>query len=147
MERSFTGCLEQQEKVKKIFCSLTAEEKYKKMMELGKALAPFPPEQKREENRVAGCQSEMYLATSFLPNGHIQFVATSDALISAGLAALLIMVYSDQPPEALFFCQPQFLHDLELFASLSPSRATGLASLLHKMKSEAAKYINDRASG
>jgi len=102
-------------------------------MALGKELPPFDPAWKIPENRVAGCQSEMYLHMEE-HDGRLTFYATADALISAGLAALLIQVFDGVSPEEMIKASPAFLQELGIPGALSPTRAGGLASLFMTMK-------------
>lgn len=121
-------------RLKDLFLPLkTPEERYQKLITLGSLLPPFLISEKTESNRVLGCQSLMYLSASS-KEGLIFFNATSDALISRGLAALLIFVYSELPGETILTHQPFFLNELGIFASLTPSRSNGLMSLHLKMK-------------
>ncbi len=120
-------------------CS-TPQTRYEKIIEIGRAAPPLPDEHQISENLVAGCQSRLYLHTH-LQNDKIYFATTSDALISAGLAQLLIRVYSGELPETVLTHKPTYLEDLEIPASLSPSRANGLASLYLRMKREALRAI------
>ena len=127
--------------LKSHFSSLDSKEAlYQEIMSWGKKLLFFDPLWKKEENRVIGCQSLMYLHSTF-EEGNIIFYATSDALVSAGLAALLIAVYSGEPPEQILITPPAFLDELGISSALSPGRANGLASLYFKMKQEAVKYL------
>ena len=137
----YASCLEKQDKVKALFADcLTPAALYDKIMELGKQLAPFPTDRKTETNRVQGCQSLMYLFSQF-ENGKVYFEADSDALISRGLAALLLLVYSGETPETILKCPPTYLEDLGIAKSLSPTRSNGLFSLHLKMKQEALRYL------
>lgn len=137
----YSSCLEKQDKVKALFASCpTAADRYEKIMALGAQLKSLPQEVKTEENRVRGCQSLMYL-TAKLQNGRVHFEADSDALISKGLAVLLLMVYSDETPEAILKCPPTYLEELGITNSLTPGRANGLMSLHLKMKQEALKLL------
>ena len=138
---AFDSCLAKQRQVKQLFdgCS-TPQQKYEKIIELGRALPPYPPEFKTPERLVKGCQSEMYLHTEHV-SGKVRFQAHSEALISAGLAALLLAVYSDEPPHAILTCPPRFLDELGITGSLSPGRANGLASLFQRMKQDALKLL------
>lgn len=127
--------------LKQQFSSLTTKEAlYQKIMEKGKTLPPFLEEWKQEENRVIGCQSLMYLYSCY-EKDNVRFYASSDALISAGLAALLVEIYSGEPPETILITPPTFLEELGIPAALTPGRANGLASLYLKMKQEAIKYL------
>lgn len=135
----FESCLEKQLQMKDLFSScLTEEKKYEKIIEMGKNLPPFAIQDKTPENFVKGCQSTMYLK-SRLENGRIYFTANSDALISAGLAAILLEVYNGETPEVVLKCPPTYLEELGINASLSPSRANGLYSIHLRMKQEALK--------
>jgi cysteine desulfuration protein SufE len=133
--------LQKIERLKSELLALGSQEKlYQKLMEWGKQLPPFHLEWKKEENRVVGCQSAMYLH-SCMEKGNVFFYAYSDALISAGLAALLISIYSGEPPDTILLTPPTFLEELGIPASLTPGRANGLASLFLRMKQEAVKYL------
>lgn len=137
----FSTCLEKQTAVIALFAACqTAEEKYLKIIALGKEAAPFPEEEKKEENKVRGCQSTVYLHCSSV-NGLLYFAIESDALISAGLAALLLAVYNGEDAETILKCPPSFIEELNLNASLSPSRANGLYSIHLRMKQEALKNL------
>ncbi|HRD56077.1 MAG TPA: SufE family protein [Parachlamydiaceae bacterium] len=135
------SCLNKQEKIKKIFntCN-TPEEKYKQVILLGQQLKRMDAAYKIEENLVKGCQSTMFLHAE-LKDGKILFEADSDALISFGLAAILIAIYSGETAETILKCPPSCLDELGLSASLSPNRANGLYSIHLKMKQEALKFI------
>lgn len=141
MMQNFETCLKKQSEVKQLFASCsTPQEKYEKIIELGRQLPAYPTELKTQDAIVKGCQSTMYLHAE-LKEGRMQFQAQSDALISAGLAALLLAVYHDEPPDAVLACPPRFLDELGIMNSLSPSRSNGLASLFQRMKQEALKLI------
>lgn len=137
----YESCLQKQSEIKKLFESCPDEEaKYTKIIELGRSLPPFKENNKIPENLVSGCQSTMYLASTW-SEGKIIFEAYSDALISAGLAYLLLKVYSDETPEAILKCPPTYLEDIGITASLTPNRANGLYSLHLKMKQSALKLL------
>lgn len=118
----------------------TNEEKYSVIIDLGRKLPRIDPSQKIDENLVRGCQSNMYLHTT-VRDGKIFFEAESDALISAGLAALLIRVYSGESAETILKSPPTFLEELAISQSLTPSRSNGLYSLHLRMKQEALKSL------
>lgn len=129
------------EKLKKDFASFSdPQEKYLKIMEMGKQLPPLDPQFQIDTYRVQGCQSTSYLYTTF-NEGKVAIHASSDALISAGLLALLIAVYSDETPTAILESPPTFLIDLGLEDSLSPSRANGFADALLRLKKKALEYL------
>ena len=123
---------------KKISALETMEKKYNVLIEMGRGLPPLEEQHKTKENLVRGCQSALHLY-SFIENGNIFFEASSDALISAGLAALLISIYSGLSPETILKNPPHFLHELGIYVSLSPHRSNGLSQLHLRMKQDALK--------
>jgi sulfur transfer protein SufE len=116
------------------------EERYQKIIDLGKHLPKLNDLYKSAENKVAGCQSILYLRT-YQEGSFLFFEAESDALISAGLAAILIKVYSGETPESILTIPPAYLEKLGITASLTPNRANGLYSIHLRMKQEALKSL------
>jgi cysteine desulfuration protein SufE len=119
----------------------TAQEIYAKLILWGPKLGPFDPLQRQDENRVSGCQSIMYFYSTF-EKGRLYFAADSDALISKGLAALLIHLYSGETPEAILKNPPILFEELGIIGSLTPGRANGLSSLYLRMKQEAIRGLS-----
>lgn len=134
------SCLNRQNLVKELFQGRSEEEKYQKIIALGREMPPLPLAAKVPENVVKGCQSTMYLLSSFR-DGKVFFEAESDALISAGLASLLIQVYSGETPETILKCPPQYLEEIGITGSLTPNRANGLYSIHLRMKQDALRYL------
>lgn len=132
-----------QETIERDFASChTQEEIYQKIMEWGKKLPAFDEKWKTEANRVTGCQSLMYLHATASEN-KMHFAADSDALISRGLAALLVYFYNDESPETVLKEPPTFLESIVLNA-LTPGRANGFSSLYLRMKQESLKALMKR---
>jgi len=125
------------QEVKNYFSSCKApSEVYEKLIELGRRATPLSPEEKLEERLVPGCQARLYLVATPVGN-RIELRAEADALISNGLAQLLIWAYSGEPAEEIVKCDAAFLKELAIPTSLSPGRANGLANLLLRIKQEA----------
>lgn len=137
----FDSCLAKQASIKSIFENIPSPEgKYEKIIEFGKNLPKLNEEFKTSQHLVSGCQSQTYLK-AFSEDGLIYFEVGSDALISAGLAALLLNVYNGETAETILKCPPKFLDDIGISASLTPSRANGLYSIHLRMKQEALKLL------
>lgn len=127
--------------IKQRFAAFSSpEDRYAHLMELGRTLPAYPIDFRTPEHVVPGCQSILYLEAR-LKNGNLYFWADSEALISKGLAALLIAAYSGLPPEEILRNPPAFLQEIGLFASLSPNRSNGLAHIYLRMKQEALKSL------
>ena len=136
------SCLAKQRNLKQMFALCkTSEEKYQKIINLGKSLPPFPEDLKLKEFLVPGCQSAMYLHASLSEDQKILFIVDSEALISKGLAALLISIYNEEPPEVLLTCPPSCLEEIGIRAHLSPSRSNGLSSIYLKMRQTALSFL------
>ncbi|MBU6383420.1 MAG: SufE family protein [Verrucomicrobia bacterium] len=126
--------------IKEKFALLTPEKRYLELIRMGQSLPAYPKELKTPDRIVRGCQSTLYLAVSF-EGGKCFFQADSDALISKGLAALLIAIYSGFEAETVLKCPPEWISDLGLAASLSPTRSNGLAHIYLRMKQEAVQLF------
>ncbi|MBP5483354.1 MAG: SufE family protein [Bacteroidales bacterium] len=108
-------------------------DKYEYLIELGKALEPFPEEKKTEDRLIKGCQSRVWL-DSELREGLLFFTADSDAIITKGIISLLISVYSGRTPEEIAADDFGFVAQIGLKENLSPTRANGLVSMIERIK-------------
>jgi len=106
------------------------EPKYKHIIQLGKNLQAMPEEHKTENFKLKGCQSQVWLFAKLNDDKKIEFLADSDALIVKGLIALLLRVYSNEFPTDILKNPPKFIHEIDLGTHLSPSRASGLNSMI-----------------
>ena len=108
-------------------------DKYEYLIELGKALEPFPEEKKTEDLLIKGCQSRVWLDSS-LRDGKLFFQADSDALITKGIISLLVGVYSGATPAEIAADDFGFLQEIGLKENLSPTRANGLVAMVERIK-------------
>ena len=108
-------------------------DKYEYLIELGKALEPFPEDKKTEDRLIKGCQSRVWL-DSELRDGRLYFAADSDAIITKGIISLLIGVYSGRTPEEIAADDFGFVGEIGLKENLSPTRANGLVSMIERIK-------------
>ncbi|MBO4263468.1 MAG: SufE family protein [Bacteroidales bacterium] len=115
-------------------------DKYEYLIELGKSLPPFPESSRTEENLIKGCQSKVWLDVQN-DAGRLSFVADSDALITRGIIALLVRVYSGCTPAEIAEDDFAFLDTLGLKENLSPTRAGGLAAMVATLKRLAREQI------
>lgn len=115
------------------------EDKYEYLIDLGRKLSAFPYEDKTEDNKVRGCQSNAWLVAE-RNNGSITFRADSDSTIVRGLIALLIRVLSGQSPDDIVNAKLEFIDLIGLRQHLAQTRANGLASMIKQMKMYALGY-------
>ena len=114
-------------------------ERYEYMIELGKSLPVIETKFKTEDNIIKGCQSKVWLHAD-LESDKIVFSADSDAIITKGIVAILIRVFSNQSPEIILKTNTDFINEIGLKEHLSPSRANGLVSMIKKIKMYAVAY-------
>lgn len=115
------------------------DDKYGYLIELGKKLAPFPEQHRSDENKIKGCQSQVWMH-SFMEDNKVNYLADSDAVIVKGLVSLLIRVYSGKSPDDIVNSDLVFLDKIGLKQHLSPTRSNGLASMVKQMKLHALAY-------
>lgn len=118
------------------------DNKYEYLIELGKSLPLIPAELKTDENKVSGCQSQVWVKPE-MKDGLIYFKADSDAIITKGLISLLVKVFSGQKPEDIATADLSFLDKIGMKEHLSPTRANGLMNMVKRLKEEALKYIKN----
>jgi len=114
-------------------------ERYRYLIELGRALPPLKPEEMTETYRLHGCQAQVWLIPH-LCDGKLYLRAGSDAAIVAGLVGLVLKVYSGRTPQEILDTSPTFIDAIGLSAHLSPNRANGLALMLARIRALAAHY-------
>jgi cysteine desulfuration protein SufE len=108
-------------------------QRYEHMIELGKSLPIIDPEYKTEDNIIKGCQSKVWLHAD-LEGNKLVFTADSEAIITKGIIAILIRVFSHQHPDAILDADTSFIDKIGLKEHLSPTRANGLVSMIKQLK-------------
>jgi len=108
-------------------------DRYQYLIDLGRRLPEFPEELRTEENRIRGCQSQVWFVAD-KKDGRLEFRAVSDAAIVSGLIALLLRLYSGRYPQDILDTPPDFVTALQLESHLSPTRSNGLSSMLQAIR-------------
>ena len=114
-------------------------QKYEYMIELGKSLPLISENHKTDDNIIKGCQSKVWLHAE-LDNDKINFTADSDAIITKGIIAILLRVFSGHHPTEIIESDTEFVDKIGLKEHLSPSRANGLGSMIKQLKMYAIAY-------
>lgn len=115
------------------------EERYQYMIDLGKTLPLINKEYKTDDNLIKGCQSKVWVHADLI-NNKIVFTADSDAIITKGIIAILIRVFSNQSPKDIIEANTDFIDEIGLKEHLSPTRANGLGSMIKQLKMYAIAY-------
>lgn len=108
-------------------------QRYEYIIELGKNLPLIKEEFKVEENLIKGCQSKVWLQGE-QNDEKIVFTADSDAILTKGIIAILIRVFSNQTPKDIIDAEMDFIDEIGLKEHLSPTRANGLVSMIKNIK-------------
>lgn len=121
-------------------------DKYNYLIEHGKSLPLIDEKYKVEANLIQGCQSRVWLHAEFDGN-LIHFTADSDAVITKGIANLLIRTFSGQPPQEILDSSTEFLKEIGLTEHLSPTRSNGMLSMIKQIKMYALAFKTKAAMG
>lgn len=115
------------------------DDKYEYIIDLGKKLAPLDAEHKKDENKVRGCQSTVWLVADH-KDDRIYYKAESDAVIVKGLISILIRVLSGQKPQDIVEAKLDFLNQIGMMTHLAQTRSNGLVAMVKQMKNYALAF-------
>jgi cysteine desulfuration protein SufE len=118
------------------------DDRYRYLIELGRALAPLPDAVRIDANKVQGCASQVWLSTSIKPNGGsgpvLSFEGDSDAHIVRGLIAILFALYSGKGAEDILKADAiKLFEKLGLREHLTPQRSNGFRSMVNRIRRDA----------
>ena len=131
---------ETQEEIVKEFEQYTDwEDKYKRIIELGRQLASLDETYRTDKYKLSGCQSQVWINAK-LQDGKIFFEADSDAAIVKGLIALVIKVYSGHTPDEILASPPEFVTKMGIDNHLSPTRKNGLGAMMKQIQMYAVAF-------
>ena len=108
-------------------------DKYNYVIEMGRECPMIDEKNKVENNLIVGCQSRVWLSAEYV-DGVIIYKADSDAVITKGIASLLIRVLSQQKPQDILDANLEFINNIGLKDHLSPTRSNGLVAMMKQMK-------------
>ena len=122
------------------------DDRYRYVIELGRELAPLPEAARTDANKVQGCASQVWLATSVKPNGAdgpvLTFVGDSDAHIVRGLITILFAFYSGKHAREILESDANALFNkLGLREHLTPQRSNGFKSMVERIKADARSAV------
>ena len=115
------------------------DDRYEYIIDLGKKLPPLEAEYKKDENKVRGCQSSVWLVADYR-DGKVFYKADSDAVIVKGLISMLIRVLSGQSPDDIVNTKLDFINEIGMINHLAQTRSNGLLAMVKQMKNYALAY-------
>jgi cysteine desulfuration protein SufE len=118
------------------------DDRYRYVIELGRALPPLQDRDRSDANKVQGCASQVWLATRIRPDGQagpvLDFEGDSDAHIVRGLIAILFAVYSGKPARDILATDAVDVFErLGLREHLTPQRSNGFRSMVERIRTDA----------
>lgn len=121
------------------------EDRYRYLIELGRALPPFPEAERTEANKVQGCTSQVWLVRDVRrePDGpRLDFRGDSDALIVSGLVAIVLALFSGQPARAILDIDAEAVFaGMGIREHLTAQRSNGLRSMVARIQADAAAAL------
>lgn len=114
-------------------------QRYEYMIDLGKSMPLINDQYKTEDNLIKGCQSRVWVYAE-MKDDNVIFTADSDAIITKGIIAIIIRVFSNQHPKDIIKADTNFIDEIGLKEHLSPTRANGLVSMIKQIKLYALAY-------
>ena len=115
------------------------DDKYEYIIDLGKKLPPLEDQYKKDDNKVRGCQSTVWLASDFIDN-KVHFKADSNSVITKGLISMLIQVLSGHTPDEIIAARLEFINTIGMHSHLAQTRSNGLLAMVKQMKNYALAY-------
>jgi len=123
------------------------EDRYRYVIELGRKLPPLPDGERNDTNKVRGCVSQVWLATTVNPDSRaprLSFLGDSDAHIVRGLIAILFALYSGKTADAILDIDANaVLGRLHLKEHLTPQRSNGVLSMVERILKDARQAIEE----
>ena len=114
-------------------------ERYNYLIDLGKSLPMIDQAYRNDEYLIRGCQSRVWLNAGLI-DGKIRYTADSDAIITKGIASLMIRVFNGHTPDEILGADLGFIDQIGLKEHLSPTRSNGMVAMINQMRYYAMAY-------
>ena len=111
-------------------------DRYRYLIDLGRALPPYPDQYRTDDWRVKGCINRAWLHGE-ARDGRVYYQASSESDIVAGLIALLLKVYSGRTPQEIVDNPPDFLQQIGVWDNITSNRVNGLNGMIALIQSVA----------
>jgi cysteine desulfuration protein SufE len=119
---------------------LEADDRYRLLIDLGRGLEPMPDALKTEATLVRGCSASVWLYPVPRPDGRLHFLADSNAAITKGIVALVLLAVQDRSPEAIVATDIEAaLAPFDLANQLSSNRTQGIPNMIALVRDTAAR--------
>lgn len=120
---------------------LDADDRYRLLIELGRSLEPMPDALKTDATLVRGCSASVWVYPTHADDGTLHFLADSNAAITKGIIALVLLTVQDETPDAISATDiDAALAPFELKNQLSSNRTQGIPNMIALIRATAARY-------
>lgn len=120
---------------------LDADDRYRLLIDLGRALEPMPDALKSDATLVRGCSAAVWVYPTVLEDGRLHFLADSNAAITKGIIALVLLTVQDKSPAAIGSADIEgALDPFDLKNQLSSNRTQGIPNMIALIRDTAARY-------
>lgn len=120
---------------------LEADDRYRLLIDLGRELEPMPMPLKTDATLVRGCSASVWVYPMVRDDGMLHFLADSNAAITKGIIALVLLTVQDQPPTAILATDiPDALAPFDLSKQLSSNRTQGIPNMIALIRETATRY-------
>jgi len=121
---------------------LDADDRYRLLIDLGKALAPMPDALKTDLTLVRGCSASVWVYPTRHENGALHFMGDSNAAITKGIIALVLLTVQDGLPAAIVATDiAEALAPFDLKNQLSSNRTQGIPNMISLIRTTAERYV------
>ena len=122
---------------------LEADDRYRLLIDLGRELEEMPTPLKTDATLVRGCSASVWVYPTAKDDGTLHFLADSNAAITKGIIALVLLTVQDQPPAAILATDiPDALAPFDLSKQLSSNRTQGIPNMIALIQETAARYAD-----
>src|SRR6201991_4890658 len=120
---------------------LDADDRYRLLIDLGRSLEPMPDALKTDATLVRGCSASVWVYPTRTNDGRLHFLADSNAAITKGIIALVLLTVQDRSPSEILATDiGAALAPFELTRQLSSNRTQGIPNMITLIRETAARY-------
>jgi cysteine desulfuration protein SufE len=126
---------------------LEADDRYRLLIDLGRALEPMPDPLKTDATLVRGCSAAVWVYPMVREDGTLHLLADSNAAITKGIIALVLLTVQDRSPAEIIATDiPAALAPFDLSNQLSSNRTQGIPNMIALIRETAARYAGPASS-
>ena len=124
------------------YALLEPDDRYRLLIDLGRQLEPMPDPLKTDATLVRGCSASVWLYPVPREDGRLHFLADSNAAITKGIVALVLLAVQDRTPEEILATDIEAaLAPFELKSQLSSNRTQGIPNMIALVRETAERLV------